>query len=100
MERNDKSCAGRTRDAAGLARGEIMPAGRMVGILVEKYAFDEQLGRVGRQCRDALDIVRVKGDVGHIADLLALNLPQDRGLEQPKGQNTFVLAAAVAPAGA
>ena len=63
----------------------MMLAGGMVGILVEKYAFNEQLGRVGRQCRDALDVVRVKGDVGHVADLLALYLPQDRGLEQAKG---------------
>src|SRR3990167_11326894 len=43
MERNDKFCAGLTRDAARLPRGEMMLSGGMIGILVEKHAFDEKL---------------------------------------------------------
>src|SRR5665647_1331948 len=100
MERDYQFCAGLTRDVARLPRGEMMLSGGMIGILVEKYAFDEKLRRVRRQRRDALYIVLVKSDVGHVADLLAWHQPQYLGPERSQRENAFVFAVAVVPPGA
>ena len=51
-------------------------------VLLQKGAFDEQLRRARGQRHDALRVVRVIGDVRHVADLLARHLLQHLGLER------------------
>ena len=73
MKRHDRLGAQPARDRAGLVRGQVILARRMLGILGQENAFDEHPVHAGEQLQQRLQVRLGVAKVSDVADALPGN---------------------------